>query len=69
MILRALIISLLSIGTIAAPVGASAADEPIQPIPKPQSQKMKTWWSWAKCCFLTPGCRNPGSFPVIRAIT
>ncbi len=42
MIKRALIISLLSIGTIAVPVGASAADEPIQPIPaaKPKNENM-----------------------------
>ena len=39
MIKRALIISLLSIGTIAVPVGASAADEPIQPIPAAQAEK------------------------------
>lgn len=42
MIKRALIVSLLSIGTIAAPVAASAADEPIQPIPvaKPKNENM-----------------------------
>jgi cytochrome c peroxidase len=42
MIKRALIISLLSIGTIAAPGAASAADEPIQPIPaaKPKNENM-----------------------------
>src|SRR3982750_2996773 len=42
MIKRALIVSLLSIGTIAAPVVVSAADEPIQPIPaaKPKNENM-----------------------------
>jgi cytochrome c peroxidase len=40
--MRALIISLLSIGTIAAPLAAAAADEPIQPIPaaKPKNENM-----------------------------
>ena len=42
MIKRALIISLLSIGAIAVPFSASAADEPIQPIPaaKPKNENM-----------------------------
>jgi cytochrome c peroxidase len=40
--MRALIISLLSIGTIAAPAAVSAADEPIQPIEaaKPKNENM-----------------------------
>ncbi len=40
--MRALIISLLSIGTIGAPVTVSAADEPIQPIPAvtPKNENM-----------------------------
>ena len=68
MIKRALIISLLSIGTIAVPVGAFAANEPIQPIQaaKPKNENMV---ELGKMLFLIPGCPSPGSFPVIRAIT
>ena len=67
MIMRALIISLLSVGTIAAPPGM-AADEPIQPI-QAAAPKDPNMVELGKMLFLIHVYRSPDSSPVTPATT